>query len=124
MRLRAKVVIGTWQWPATAWVSTPMTGARPSVVLFKFTMSEDRQVALQGRKGLVGTKLGLDKDLTPTQVGAQIRVMGTIQGGQGGRQTCLLVHNRALCRQHSDLPILYLGSLGFKGSRRSTNYAA
>jgi hypothetical protein len=30
-------------------------------------MSEDCQVVLQGRKGLAGTKLGLDEDLTPTQ---------------------------------------------------------
>jgi hypothetical protein len=29
--------------------------------------SEDRQVALRGRKGLAGTKLGLDEDLTLVQ---------------------------------------------------------
>ncbi len=37
------------------------------VVLFKFAMSEDCPTALQGRKGLVKTKLSLDEDLTPTQ---------------------------------------------------------
>jgi hypothetical protein len=42
-------------------------GARPSTVLLKFATSEDCQAALWGRKGLVGTKLGLDKDLTFAQ---------------------------------------------------------
>ncbi len=45
----------------------PMVGARPNVVLFKFATSENYQAVLQGRKGLVGTKLGLDEDLMPTQ---------------------------------------------------------
>ncbi len=39
----------------------------PSVVLLKFATNEDRQATLQGHKGLVRTKLGLDKDLTPAQ---------------------------------------------------------
>jgi hypothetical protein len=37
------------------------------MVLFKFATNEDRQAALWGRKGLTGTKLGLDEDLTPAQ---------------------------------------------------------
>ncbi len=37
------------------------------VVLLKFAMNKDRQVVLRGRKGLVGTKLGLDENFTPTQ---------------------------------------------------------
>jgi hypothetical protein len=36
-------------------------------MLLKFAMSEDCQAALQGRKGLAGTKLSLDEDLTPAQ---------------------------------------------------------
>ncbi len=40
--------------------------ARFGTVLLKFATSENRQVALRGCKGLVGTKLGLDKDLMPT----------------------------------------------------------
>ncbi len=36
-------------------------------MLLKFATSEDRQVALRGRKGLAGTKLGLDEDFTPVQ---------------------------------------------------------
>jgi hypothetical protein len=40
---------------------------RSGAVLFKFATTENRQATPQGRKGLVGTKLGLDKDLTPTQ---------------------------------------------------------
>jgi len=43
------------------------TVVRPDVVLFKFVMSEDRQVVLRGRKGMARTKLGLDENLTPTQ---------------------------------------------------------
>ncbi len=36
-------------------------------VMLKFATSKDRQAVLRGCKGLVGTKLGLDKDLMPTQ---------------------------------------------------------
>ncbi len=36
-------------------------------MLLKFTMNENRQDALRGRRGLVGTKLGLDKYLMPVQ---------------------------------------------------------
>jgi hypothetical protein len=67
MRLRVKVVAAKRQWPVTSRASTSMTSTRPGVVLFKFTTNEDHQVALRGCKGLVGTKLGLDEDLTPTQ---------------------------------------------------------
>jgi hypothetical protein len=36
-------------------------------MLLKFLTSEDYHATLQGRKGLAGTKLSLDEDLTPTQ---------------------------------------------------------
>jgi hypothetical protein len=42
-------------------------GVRPNAVLLKFATNEDHQVALWGRKGLIGTKLGLDEDLMPAQ---------------------------------------------------------
>ncbi len=47
--------------------STLAAIAHPNTVLLKFATNEDHQAALRGCKGLVGTKLGLDKDLTPTQ---------------------------------------------------------
>jgi hypothetical protein len=60
MKLCAKVIIAMW-------ASTLAVGAHPGAVLLKFATSEDCQAALRGRKGLVGMKLGLDKDLTLTQ---------------------------------------------------------
>jgi hypothetical protein len=51
----------------TAWASTPAAGACPNVMLFKFAASENCQAVLRGHKGLTGTKLGLNEDLTPTQ---------------------------------------------------------
>jgi hypothetical protein len=44
-----------------------MANTRPNAVLLKFTMNEDRQATLRERKGLAGSKLGLDEDLTPVQ---------------------------------------------------------
>jgi hypothetical protein len=67
MRLRAKVIVATRQRPTTTWASTSTIGTRFGVVLFKYAMSKDRQVALRGHNGLTGTKLGLDEDLTPMQ---------------------------------------------------------
>jgi len=67
MRLCAKVIVATWQQPTTAWASTSVAGARLSVVLLKFTTSEDRHATLRGHKGLAGTKLGLDENFTPAQ---------------------------------------------------------
>jgi len=67
MKLCTKVVATTRQCLATMRASAPTVGTCHEVVLFKFAMSEYRQVSLQGCKGLVGTKLGLDKDLTPAQ---------------------------------------------------------
>jgi hypothetical protein len=67
MKLHAKVVIATWQRPTIVWASTSAMSMRPSAVLLKFATSEDHQATLQGRKGLAGTKLGLDKDLTFVQ---------------------------------------------------------
>ncbi|CAK9255454.1 unnamed protein product [Sphagnum jensenii] len=67
MRLRVKVVAAKRQWPATPRASTLTTSTRPGAVLLKFVTSKDRQAALRGRKGLAGTRLGLDEDLMPTQ---------------------------------------------------------
>jgi hypothetical protein len=67
MRLRIKVVAATQQQLVTSWASASAASARLGAVLLKFVMSEDRQAALRRRKGLTGTKLGLDEDLTPTQ---------------------------------------------------------
>jgi hypothetical protein len=67
MRLRVKVIAAMRQQPTTSRASTSMTSARPDVVLLKFTTNKDFQVALRKHKGLAGTKLGLDEDLTPTQ---------------------------------------------------------
>jgi hypothetical protein len=36
-------------------------------MLLKFATSKDRQAVFRGRKGLAGTKLGLDKDLILAQ---------------------------------------------------------
>ncbi len=44
-----------------------MVNAHLGAVLLKFATSEDRQATLWGRKGLAGTKLGLDENLMPTQ---------------------------------------------------------
>jgi len=65
MKLHAKVIIATRQWPATTRASTPAACARLSIVLLKFANSEDHQTVLRGHKGLARTKLGLDEDLTP-----------------------------------------------------------
>ncbi|CAK9875397.1 unnamed protein product [Sphagnum jensenii] len=47
--------------------SAPTAGTCLDMVLFKFVTSEDRQVTLRGCKGMVGTKPGLDEDLTLAQ---------------------------------------------------------
>jgi hypothetical protein len=67
MRLCAKVIAAMRQRPVTTRASTSTIGVRLGAMLLKFAMSEDRQAALRGRKGLAGTKLGLDEDFTPTQ---------------------------------------------------------
>jgi hypothetical protein len=67
MRLHTKVIVATRQQPAIVQASTLIVGAHPDTMLLKFTTNEDHQVTLQGCKGLAGTKLGLDEDLTPTQ---------------------------------------------------------
>jgi hypothetical protein len=65
MRLRAKVIAATRQRLVTVWAFAPTAGVHLNAMLLKFSMSEDRQAALRGRKGLAGTKLGLDEDLMP-----------------------------------------------------------
>jgi hypothetical protein len=67
IKLRAKVIVATRQRPVTTQASTSTVKMRPGTVLLKFATSKDRQAALQGRKGLAGTKLGLDNDLTFAQ---------------------------------------------------------
>jgi hypothetical protein len=67
MGLHAKVVTATRQRPTTVWASTSATGMCLNAVLLKFSTNEDHQATLQGRKGLAGTKMGLDEDLTPAQ---------------------------------------------------------
>jgi len=69
MRLRVKVVAAKRQRPTTSRASTSTTSTRPGTVLLKFVTREDRQATLWGRKGLTGTKLGLNENLTPTQQG-------------------------------------------------------
>jgi hypothetical protein len=68
--------------------------ACPGAMLFKFATNEDRQGALRRRKGVVGTKLGLDENLT-LRAGMQIGVLVVIQRGQGGKQVHLLARNQA-----------------------------
>jgi hypothetical protein len=67
MKLRAKVIATTQQWPVVAWASTSATSVRPDAVLFKFVMNKDYQAELRRRKGLTRTKLALDDNLKPTQ---------------------------------------------------------
>jgi hypothetical protein len=67
MKLHAKVVVATQQWPAIMRAIALATSACLVTVLLKFTTSEDHQATLQGCKGIVGTKLGLDKNLMPMQ---------------------------------------------------------
>jgi len=67
MRLRVKVVVAKQQWPTISRASTSTTSARPGAMLLKFATNKDRQATLRGHKGLTGTKLGLDENLTPTQ---------------------------------------------------------
>jgi hypothetical protein len=67
MRLRVKVVAAKRQWPMSSRASTSMASTCAGAMLLKFATSEDHQVALQGCKGLAGTRLGLDEDLMPTQ---------------------------------------------------------
>jgi hypothetical protein len=52
-------------------VLVPTSGSGWEVFIFwkeiEDATNEDHQAVLRGHKGLVGTKLGLDEDLTPTQ---------------------------------------------------------
>ncbi len=64
MKLRAKVVTTRQQQPTTTQASTLTIGTCFSTLLLKFTTNENHQAALRRRKGLMGTKLGLDKDFT------------------------------------------------------------
>ncbi len=67
MKLRTKVAVATQQRLATTWASASAMGVRFSAMPLKFATNEDRQAALQGHKGIAGTKLALDKDFMPAQ---------------------------------------------------------
>jgi len=67
MKLRAKVITTTRQRLAIVQASALAVGTHPGAVMLKFVTIGDRQVTLRRRKGLMGTKLGLDEDLTPVQ---------------------------------------------------------
>ncbi len=55
------------QQPTISWASALAASTRFDAMLFKFAMNEDCQAALRRHKGLAGNKLGLNKDLMPTQ---------------------------------------------------------
>jgi hypothetical protein len=55
-------------------VCAPVVSTHLGAVLFKFAMSEDRQAMLRGCPCLVGTKLGLDEDFTPTQQACKLEL--------------------------------------------------
>jgi hypothetical protein len=74
MKLRAKVVVATWERLVIVHASTLAANARFGTMLFKFAMNEDHQAVRQKRKGLVGTKLGLDEDLMPTQQACKLEL--------------------------------------------------
>ncbi len=67
MKLCAKVVATTRQWPVVLRAFALAVGAHPEGVVIKLKISKDHKVALQGCKGLGRTKLGLDDDLSPMQ---------------------------------------------------------
>jgi hypothetical protein len=50
-----------------AWAFVLVASAHFGAMLFNFVTNKDLSVVLRGHKGLVGTKLGLDEDLTPIQ---------------------------------------------------------
>jgi len=58
----------------TAYDYTSLRPGGRHVVLLKFSTNEDRHAALRGHKGLKRTKLGLDKDLTPTQQACKLEL--------------------------------------------------
>jgi ABC-type histidine transport system ATPase subunit len=77
-----------------------MMGARPNVVMFKFATSKDCHVTLRGRKGMVGTKLGLDENFMPVQQSAQVGDVAAIQGSQSSGQAHILACNQTFRRWH------------------------
>jgi hypothetical protein len=92
MRLRAKLVAVTQQHVAT----TSAAGMRPGMVLFKFAMNEDRQAVFRRCKGSSGDKVEPRQGPHAHTVGTQVGAMDVAQGGQGGRQACLLARSRTL----------------------------
>jgi hypothetical protein len=103
MKLRAKVIAATRQRPMTTRASTSMARAHPGVVLLKFATSEDHQATLRGRKGLAGTKLGLDEDLTPAQQAHKSELWPLFKEAKAAgkrafwRATELFINNTGIC---------------------------
>jgi hypothetical protein len=64
-------------------------------------------------QGLGGDRAGLGQGLHAHATCAQVRIVAVIQGGQGGKQACLLACSRIFHRWHLDLPaFFYLGARG------------
>ncbi len=100
MRLHAKVVVATQLQPATTQASTSAVGARPGALLLKFTTNKDRQAALRGRKGLTGTKQGLDKDFTPAQQARKSELWSLFKAASKctfWRAAKLFINNTRIC---------------------------
>jgi hypothetical protein len=113
MRLHAKVVVATRQRPATVWASTSAASARPGAMLLKFTTNEDRQAMLRGCKGLAGTKLGLDEDLTPVQQARKLELWPLFKEAKAAGKHALLACSQALHQRHSNLlALLYVSVWG------------
>jgi hypothetical protein len=74
MKLCTKVVAAMQHRLAVARASASIMGTCFNAVLFKFVTNEDHQAVLRGRKGLAGTKLGLDEDLTLAQQACKLKM--------------------------------------------------
>jgi hypothetical protein len=72
-------------------------------MLLKFATNEDRQAALRGRKGLPGTKLGVDEDLTPAQQARKLELWSLFKEAKAvgkrafWRATKLFINNIRIC---------------------------
>jgi hypothetical protein len=81
---------------------------RLGAVLLKFAMNEDHQATLRTRKGLVGTKLGLDEDLTPKQQARESELWPLFKEAKATgkrtfwRATELFINNTQICPPSSN----------------------
>jgi hypothetical protein len=72
-------------------------------VLLKFTMSVDPHAVLQGRKGLAGTKLGLDEDFMLAQQACKLELWQLFKEAKAADKgafwhaTELFVNNTRIC---------------------------